>query len=147
MNALSAWLVLPVAAIFACVAASCRALTPMEIALDERARGQLICWARNPDRTCGPFGTPASIRAEGRWTRSERRFSGQVHDKVELLDVGWQAGERYRYRPVGAGMKRAECTVVLRHRIDGEMIGTGVEIGPEKEACLQLLYPQLRLDR
>ncbi len=146
MNVLSSRSALVIAATCACVAISCRALTPLEIVLDERARGQLTGWARNPDSTFGPFGTPASIRAEGRWTRSEWQFSGQVHDKIDLLDVGWQTGQRYRYRPVGAGMKRAICTVVLRHRITGEMIEAGVKMGPEKYACLQLLYPELRLD-
>jgi hypothetical protein len=79
-------------------------------------------------------------------TASEWRFSGQVHEKIELLDVGWQAGRRYRYRPVGSGTKRADCTVGFRHRFDGEMIEAGFKTGPEKEACLQLLYPDLRLD-
>jgi hypothetical protein len=138
---------LVVAATFACVAVSCRALTPIEIVLDEQARGQLIGWAKEPDRTWGPFGTPASTRVEGRWTLSEWRFSGQVYEMIELLDVGWQAGRRYRYRPVGAGTKRADCTVGFRHRFDRGTIETGVEMGPDKGACLQLLYPELRLDR
>jgi hypothetical protein len=69
----------------------------MEIVLDEHVKSQLFSWAKHPERTSGPFGTPASIRTEGRWTRSEWRFSGQVHETVELLDVGWQAGRRYRY--------------------------------------------------
>lgn len=147
MRAFGARLVLVTAMGFAIVAVSCRTLTPMEIVLDEQARGQFAGCARNPDRTACPFGPPVANHVEGRWTVNEWRFSGLVHERIELLDVGWQAGRRYRYRAVGAGMKRADCTVRLRHRVDGDVLQAGVKIGPEKEACLQLLYPDLRLGR
>jgi hypothetical protein len=115
--------------------------------LDERVKGQVFGWARNPNRMRGPFGPPASSLTDGRWTYSEWRFSGEVYNDIALLDAGWQAGERYRFRPVSGGTRRAECSVTLRHRTDREMLEGRVKIGPEKEACLQLLYPELRLDR
>lgn len=146
VNVLGARLGLTVAATFARVPVSCSALTPMEIVLDERVESHLAGLAKTADRTWGPSRLPALSRADGRWAYNEWRFSGQVHQKIELLDVGRQTGQRYHHRPVSAGFEHANRTVGFWHRMDGATLSFSVKIGPE-EACLQLLCPELRLDR
>ena len=125
----------------ALLVASCRSMTPLEIALDERTKGQLFLLARDPGKTYAQLGTPDVVRPGGPWTYYEWRLSGRVYDRIRVVraDRDGSRSLEYRYVPAGSDTKLSGCRLRAWIKVEESTRHLHHRIGPDKSACLQLL--------
>ena len=121
--------------------ASCRSMTPIEIALYERTQGQLFLLARDPEITYARLGRPDVVQPDGPWTYYEWRFSGRVYDRITVVRAEGYGGSpfQYHYVPAGSDTKLSNCVLRAWIKVKGHTTHLRDRIGPDKGVCLQLL--------